>query len=105
VTYLPAGYDLARAHDEQALGVDDYANGGTSGIDLWGTAPNVVKALAAHNEVVRRVAADAPEVILVDLARIYPAAGEYLVDLCHFSDAGSLEFVNRVVPAIGASRP
>jgi hypothetical protein len=102
VTYLPEGYDLEKPHDEQAPGVNDYSRNGSSRIELWGRGPHVMKAIEAHNAAIRRGAAGAPDVTLVDLARTYPARGEYMVDVCHFTDAGCQQFVDAVAPAIAA---
>ncbi len=71
-----------------------------SWIETWGSPENVAAAVAAHNEVVRRLAAEYDHALLVDQDRLMPRQAEYFDDCCHFTDAGSRRFVANVIEPI-----
>ncbi len=71
-----------------------------SPIELWGERDSVVTAVAAHNEVVRRLAAERPGVILVDEDRAMPRGAEFFNDPCHLTSEGSRRFASELVTAI-----
>jgi lysophospholipase L1-like esterase len=103
-TYLPKNYDFDKTHDQQPEGVNDYTQNGSSQIEAWGRARNVVSAIEKHNEVSRQLGGFASKVlkniILVDLDATFPRRGEFFIDMTHLSDAGQQVFVNSVVPVI-----
>lgn len=68
-------------------------------VELWGEPRNVVAGLKAHNEVIRKVAADSG-VMLVDMARVIPRDRIHFDDVCHLTRAGSDRFAEAVVPFV-----
>jgi lysophospholipase L1-like esterase len=73
-----------------------------SPIELWGERDHVVAAVAAHNAVVRRLAAR-PGVLLVDQDRLVPRGARTFNDPCHLTNEGSEIFARNLVDAILAS--
>jgi len=71
-------------------------------LEFWGRAEDVVAAVEAHNEVVRRVAAEHPagEVALIDQARLMNGPGRDFDDPCHFTTTGSRRFVENVLQTV-----
>lgn len=74
-------------------------------IQLWGTPENVVRAVEAHNQVVRRLAAEDEQVLFADAARAMDGHAEYFNDVCHLSDAGSEAFVHLLLTGLRQDRP
>jgi hypothetical protein len=91
-TYVPAGYSL-EAFSERTL---DYTLH-LSPIEMWGSPANVLAAVSRHNEIVRRVASDDPELSLVDQASAMPKRGRFFNDICHLTGAGSSVFVENML--------
>jgi hypothetical protein len=62
----------------------------------------VVAAVAAHNDVVRRVAAEphAGGVMFIDQARLMNGPGRDFDDPCHFSPSGCRHFVENLLPTL-----
>lgn len=81
---LLATYAIDPAHPEYAA---------------WGTRPNLVAAVRAHNDVVR-VLADEYDVALADQAVSMPRGDLYYDDICHLSGEGSQAFVDRLAPTV-----
>jgi hypothetical protein len=74
-----------------------------SPIGIWGRPENVVKAVEAHNDILRRAAVVLPGVLLVDQADRMPRGRIYFNDVCHLTVAGSEVFVaNLMETALGA---
>jgi hypothetical protein len=73
-------------------------------IELWGEPDAVMAGLAAHNQVLRELAAAHPEALYVDQDALIPKSGHYFDDVCHFTDAGSAAFAENVAEAILARR-
>jgi lysophospholipase L1-like esterase len=69
-------------------------------IEMWGRRDQVMAALAAHNDVLRRVAAEHPEVLLVDQARLLEGCAKNFDDPVHLTADGSVEFARHMVDAI-----
>jgi len=70
------------------------------GLDVWGTPSGVQAAIAAHNAVVREVAARHKAAILVDEEQQMPQSGIDFSDPCHFTEQGVATFVEHVLRAI-----
>ncbi|UCE03704.1 MAG: hypothetical protein JSW67_05830 [Candidatus Latescibacterota bacterium] len=69
-------------------------------VEVWGLPHHVAKAIAAHNEVVRSVAARRPQALFFDMERHIPKSGEYFIDVCHWTDAGRQRFADGVLQAL-----
>ncbi len=68
-------------------------------LELWGKPAHVQAAVAAHNEVIRALAAASPHVGFVDQARLLGADGRAFNDPCHLSLQGARRFVANLLPA------
>jgi hypothetical protein len=76
----------------------DYA-GREMPIELWGEPEHVLNAIAAHNRVVREIAAQ-PGVHLVDQQAEMPKGRRWFADVCHVTDEGRRAFVANLVDGI-----
>lgn len=94
-TSLPKNYSRA-AFKEKAL---DYGLH-LSYVELWGTPENVMKAVARHNEIVRKVASEYDNVRFVDQEKLIPKGHLYFNDVCHLTGRGSTKFVDNILPVI-----
>jgi hypothetical protein len=65
----------------------------------WGKADNVRRTVAAHNEAVRRVAADCRPCPFVDMAAVLQGSRDFY-DVCHLTDDGIHRFSDHVVKKI-----
>lgn len=78
-------------------------------LETWGRPPNVRKAVAAHNDIVRRKAVEHQEALLVDQARLIEGSAENFDDACHLTAAGASVFARNVHEvlrsALGSSQP
>lgn len=97
-TYVPRNYEKI----EFKRGHLDY---GTHAIplEMWGDPKNVLAAVAAHNGVVRELAARTPGVHLVDEAQLLADQPRYFNDPCHLTVDGSIAFVDHAMPAVLAA--
>jgi len=96
-TYVPSNYSL-EAFEARRL---DYGFGGyPSPIELWGEKDHVTAAVAAHNEVVRKVAARHPDVLFVDAASKMDGVAAFFDDVCHFTPAGATALAANLVGAL-----
>jgi len=71
-----------------------------SPIGIWGVPENVMKAVDAHNEIVRSTAVEFSEVLLVDQARLMPRGRIYFNDVCHLTVTGSEVFVANLMETL-----
>jgi lysophospholipase L1-like esterase len=71
-------------------------------IEDWGRPQDVLKAVAAQNEVVRRLAARHPEALLVDQAGLMDETPRFFNDPCHLTVAGAMRFAADIVSGVGA---
>jgi hypothetical protein len=71
-----------------------------SPLELWGDPSNVVAAVRAHDEALRRLAAGAPGAILVDEDRLMPRGARWFNDPCHLTSEGSAVFAGHLVEAM-----
>ena len=94
-TWVPADYSYEAFRAKQL----DYLLH-HSPIELWGRREHVLAALAAHNDVVRRLADGREGVVFVDQARLMPDGGRYYNDPCHFTVLGSQLFAGNLVEAL-----
>jgi hypothetical protein len=94
-TRLPADYSL----EAFRAGRLDYGLHRTP-IEDWGRREDVVGAIAAHNEVVRRLAARGQGVLFVDQAGLMAGSALWFNDFCHLTVAGSSRFVENLLPVV-----
>jgi len=71
-----------------------------SPIEIWGERDHVVAAVAAYDEAIRRLAARAPNAVLVDEDRLLPRGAETFNDPCHLTIEGSRIFASHLASAI-----
>jgi hypothetical protein len=64
---------------------------------FWGPVDLVVNGVQAHNEALRRVAAEYSETRLVDVDRLMPRSGRYFDDVCHLTAEGSAKLAELLV--------
>lgn len=70
-------------------------------LEMWGTAPNVVKCVDSHNGIIRELARSNPgHTVFVDQHRLIPHDGRHFIDACHLTDAGCRKLVDNVLPAV-----
>jgi hypothetical protein len=93
--YVPEGYTLERFEGRQL----DYARH-KHPIEIWGEPANVVRALEAHDRVIRELAAER-DVLFVDAAAALPPGRETFDDICHLTWSGASRFVERLAAAVG----
>ena len=86
VILMTYAYYLSNPYSREAYeqGQLDYEGGGYP-VELWGLASNVVKGIEVHNQVLRDIAAENFEVVLLDMERLIPKKGKYFQDVCHLS--------------------
>ena len=103
VTFVPDDYSEERFAKHQTAYAVHLAP-----ISLWGEVANVEAAVRAHNGVVRALANEGAIEHFVDQQALLPHRREYFNDICHFTVAGSLRFVDNLAPemlrAIGGER-
>ncbi len=92
--HIPPDYSL----EKFKAGELDYS-GHRSPIQLWGRPECVAKGVAAHNRVIRELAA-AQGLGLVDMDRFLPRTKENFDDVCHLTSAGSKAFVKVLLPEV-----
>jgi hypothetical protein len=95
--YLPADYTnerfLARETDYTFM-PESVAT------EVWGRKENVVAAIEAHNEAIRRIAALHPEALFFDMERHIPKDRAHWIDVCHWTDRGREAFARGVLAAL-----
>lgn len=92
--HLPEHY----SRDAFMKGEMDYGTGPHQlAAEVWGRPEHVRAAVAAHNDVMRKLGEDYPQdVILIDLAAEFPDDGAYFCDPCHLTNLG-VERWNEIV--------
>jgi hypothetical protein len=95
-TWVPEDYSLQAFAQKQLDYLLHY-----SPLELWGRGDYVLRAVAAHNLMVRRLAAARADVVFVDQARLMPGGERYFNDACHFTTTGSAVFVDHLLEALG----
>jgi len=87
-TYKPGDYSLDAFKAKQlSYGLH------LTAFEIWGRPDNVLAAVAAHNAIVRDLAATHPEALFVDQAKLMAGTARFFNDPCHLTVAGSLQFV------------
>jgi hypothetical protein len=99
--YLPDDYSLERF---EARSLDYAYTKRFVPLEVWGHAPNVVRALEAHDRVLRRLGAAGEAALFVDMEAAIPDAGRFFSDVCHLSPEGSRRFVEALLDAVPATR-
>lgn len=70
-------------------------------VRMWGVPEGVRAGVAAHNQVVRELAAEhSLETMFVDQAAEIPAQGKYFIDVCHFTPEGCRRWVENLAPPL-----
>ena len=101
-SYVPADYSNQKFLAKQG----DYTFMPESiAIEVWGRKDNVVKAIEAHNAVIRKVASQHPEVIFFDMERFMPKDRLHFIDVCHWTDLGRETFARGVLQALESASP
>jgi len=97
-TYVPENYSF-EAFKQKRL---DYGLH-RAPIEWWGPREQVLAAVDAHNEIVRRTAAQRPNVVFVDQASLMQGSPRYFNDPCHFTVLGSTRFVENILKVLDSS--
>lgn len=98
--HIPPGYSDAKFKRGE-LNYSHQKGVNHCALELWGTAPNVVKCVDAHNQIIRELARTGPgHPVLVDQHGLIPHDGRHFIDPCHLTDAGCRKFVDNVLPAV-----
>ncbi len=69
-------------------------------IEIWGDREHVLATVVSHNEIVRRLANQHEDVMLVDQASLMEGSGHYFNDPCHFTPSGASQFVGHLLAAL-----
>ena len=97
--YLPDDYTNERFFAHQT----DYSFSPDSvATEVWGRKENVVAAIEAHNQAIRRVARNHPDALFFDMAKYLPRDREHFIDICHWTDLGREVFARGVLEAIAS---
>lgn len=102
--YVPDNYHRA----DFLAGRLDYVRHTIHPVELWGQPANIVAAVEAHNDALRQLSRENPDVLLVDMEQRIPKSGLYFRDVCHLSDAGCARFAAVLADAVigaGGKRP
>jgi hypothetical protein len=97
--YIPANYTLEAFKARQL----DYA-GHTLPVEMWGKPCYVASATDQHNDVIRELAAQNPDVLFVDQQRLLRHSGQNFTDCCHLTDTGCIQFVENILAAMDARK-
>jgi hypothetical protein len=97
-TYVPENYSR-EAFNSKQLDYDLHR----APIEWWGTREHIMATVAVHNEIIRHMAAQHPNVLFVDQASLMPRSGRYFNDPCHFTVLGATKFVDNMVRVLLAS--
>jgi len=98
--YTPKGYSNERFLAGDAGGLDYSFAEESVATEVWGWSHHVEAAIEAHDEVVREIAAEHPEVLFFDMERFMPKDGEHFIDICHWTDLGQERFAEGLVKAL-----
>lgn len=96
-TYVAPGYTF-EAFREKRLEYGLHR----SAIETWGDRQHVLNTIRVHNEIVRREVAEREGVLFVDQAELMPGSPRHFNDVCHFTVAGSLRFVDHMLSVLPA---
>ena len=92
--HLPRGYSKERL-DKGTLGYA--ASSHAMPVEIWGSPQNVVNGIAAHNQIIKDIAASEEGVHYVDQENGIPKIGRNFVDICHLSVEGQRLWVDNLV--------
>ena len=73
------------------------------GTRLWGVPEMIEQDVSVHNDVARRIAANAPNVVLVGMAGMIQSSRDYFTDACHLTDKGAHKWVEVFLAQLGKS--
>jgi hypothetical protein len=95
--YNPEGYS-----NERFLAEDlDYSFAEESvATEVWGWSYHIRAAIEAHDAVIRKIAAEHPEVLFFDMERFMPKDGKHFIDICHWTDLGQERFAQGIIEAL-----
>jgi hypothetical protein len=95
--HIPADYSL----ESYFAGRLDYEPPLThTPVELWGKPAHVTAALQQHNDAVRELAAQHPDVVFVDQDRLLARAGKNFVDCCHLTEQGCTQFAQNILATL-----
>ncbi|HEX5042739.1 MAG TPA: hypothetical protein VFV75_07520 [Candidatus Polarisedimenticolaceae bacterium] len=69
-------------------------------LEMWGAPDHVQEAVAAHNAVVRDLAAHTPGVRFVDVEERLAGQARFFNDPCHLTVEGSMAFADALLPTV-----
>ncbi len=69
-------------------------------IEIWGKPINVISGILTHNNILRKLAAQNPEVMFLDEFRRMPKGKKFYNDICHLTDAGNEQLLNDIAQTI-----
>jgi hypothetical protein len=97
-SYVPANYSLQAYLD----GKLDYEANQCTGcpVEVWGKPEYVLAALAQHNQAIRELAAENPEVVFVDQEARMPHSATFFRDCCHFTNVGGRRFTANLLQGL-----
>jgi hypothetical protein len=98
--HVPADYSL----EAFRAGTLDYAEGASLPVEIWGRPENTIAALEQHNDAVRELASQHPEVVFIDQERLMPRSGKHFLDCCHFTPEGCTVFTEHLLARLAPSR-
>jgi hypothetical protein len=98
--HVPADYSL-EGYQARRL---DYAEGPGTGcpVELWGRPEYMMAALEQHNDAVRELAAQHPEVVFVDQQHLLPRSAKSFRDCCHLTEEGCTLFTQNILNQLEA---
>ncbi|HET9298966.1 MAG TPA: hypothetical protein VFO11_03415 [Candidatus Polarisedimenticolaceae bacterium] len=94
-THVPANYERLAFKKGQL----DYGRHLVP-LEMWGAPDHVQAAVAAHNAVVRDLAAHTPGVRFVDVEQRLSGQARYFNDPCHLTVEGSMAFADALAPTV-----
>lgn len=95
--HLPSNYSC----EAFKAGQLDYASGGYGmPVEAWGLPENVRRTVAAHNKVIRELAASDSRIRLVDFENSLERGRVNFNDPCHLTQVGQAEFAKLMVQAL-----
>ncbi len=94
--HIPANYSL----EDFVAGKLDYSDPNACPVELTGKPAHVIAALREHNNAVRELAAQNPDIVFIDQDRLMVRGKATFEDCCHLTEAGCTQFANNILAAL-----
>lgn len=95
--YVPKDYSYGKFKLRRL----DYTYGEHSfPIEVWGKPEHVIRGALVHNTVIKNLAAQHREIMLLDELSLMPQNGAFFQDICHLTDQGIEKFLNDVAETL-----